>query len=70
MEIVSNEIGIQAQAANRYLQQANSVGLSEAYAAKVRDGTIDIELITDEELNEKISEYKEWYENAPLSGNG
>lgn len=62
MEVVSNEIGIQAQAANRYLQQANSVGLSEAYAAKVRDGTIDIELITDEELNEKISEYKEWYE--------
>ncbi len=54
------EIDLQNQAYNRYIQQANSVGLDAGYAAKVRDGTIDIEKITDEDLNNKISDYKEW----------
>lgn len=57
---VGEEINLQQRAYDRYLQQANSVGLSEDYASKVRDGTIDIETITDEDLNDKISEYKEW----------
>lgn len=54
------EIDLQNQAYNRYIQQANSVGLDAGYAAKVRDGTIDIEKITNEDLNNKISEYKQW----------
>ena len=54
------EIDLQNQAYNRYMQQANSVGLDGGYAAKVRDGTIDIEKITDDDLNNKISEYKQW----------
>lgn len=58
------EIDLQNQAYNRYIQQANSVGLDGGYAAKVRDGTIDIEKITDDDLNKKISEYKQWYEKA------
>ena len=59
-----NEIDLQQRAYDRYMQQANSVGLSEGYASKVRNGTIDIETITDEDLNDKISEYKQWYEKA------
>ena len=58
------EIDLQNQAYNRYIQQANSVGLDGGYAAKVRDGTIDIETITDEDLNKKISEYQNWYNKA------
>lgn len=58
------EIDLQNQAYNRYIQQANSVGLDAGYAAKVRDGTIDIEKIDNEDLNDKISEYKQWYEKA------
>lgn len=58
------EIAIQQQAYDRYLQQANSVGLSEDYAAKVRDGLIDIEEITDETLKNNIDDYQEWYEKA------
>ena len=61
---VGEEINLQQQAYDRYMKQANSVGLSEDYASKVRDGTIDIETITDEDLNDKISDYKEWYEKA------
>ena len=60
----TKEISLQESAYNRYMQEANKVGLSENYASKVRDGTIDIETITDEDLNDKISDYKEWYEKA------
>lgn len=58
------EIDLQNQAYNRYIQQANSVGLDAGYAAKVRDGTIDIEKITDEDLNNKIQDYQNWYNKA------
>lgn len=61
---VGNEIDIQQKAYDRYMQEANSIGLSETYASKVRNGTIDIETITDESLKEKIDDYKNWYEKA------
>ena len=60
----TKEISLQESAYNRYMQEANKVGLSENYASKVRDGTIDIETITDEDLNDKISDYKNWFEKA------
>lgn len=61
---VGNEIELQQQAYDRYMQEASSVGLSESYASKVRNGTLDIETITDEALKEKINDYKTWYEKA------
>ena len=61
---ITKEIDIQSKAYDRYLQEANSVGLSEDYAEKVRNGLIDIETITDEELNKSISQYREYYEKA------
>lgn len=61
---IEDEIELQQKAYDRYIKQANSVGLNEKYAAKVRDGTIDIEEIKDEGLHDKIQEYQEWYEKA------
>lgn len=61
---VSREINLQQQAYSRYLSAANGVGLSSSWAAKVRNGTIDISTIKDEALADKISSYKEWYEKA------
>lgn len=66
---ISDEINIQQQAYERYMQQANSVGLSEDYAAKIRDGLIDIETITDETLAENVKKYQEWYEKAEILRN-
>ena len=57
---VNQEISIQQQAYERYMQQANSVGLSDSYKKLVQEGKIDIEAITDETLNEQIQEYQEW----------
>lgn len=48
------------QAYNRYIQEANSVGLDESWTSKIKDGRIDIETLTDEELKEKIDEYQQW----------
>lgn len=61
---VNNEITIQQQAYDRYIKQANSVGLSSKYKTLVQNGKIDIETITDENLKEKIDEYTTWYEKA------
>lgn len=61
---VNSEISIQQQAYNRYMQEANKVGLDAGYAQKVRDGKIDIETITDDNLKQKIEDYTNWYEKA------
>ena len=61
---VGDEIALQQKAYNRYIKEANSVGLSSSYAKKVRNGTIDIQTIKDEALKEKIDDYRNWYEKA------
>lgn len=61
---VNSEISIQQQAYDRYMQQANSVGLDAGYVQLVRDGKIDIETITDDDLKQKIEDYKNWFEKA------
>ena len=61
---VRDEINIQYQAYDRYIQQAESVDLSDYYKDKVRNGTIDIETINDEGLKDAIDEFQQWYEKA------
>lgn len=62
--MISDEIDLQQKAYTRYMQEANSVGLSADYATKVQNGTIDIEKITDEALHEQIENYQTWFEKA------
>ena len=49
---------------NAYMAKANSVGLNESYASKVRNGSMDIENIEDDDLRTKITDYQKWYEAA------
>lgn len=60
---VQEEITTNQRAADKYLAKANSVGLNETYASKVRNGTLDIETITDEDLKKKIDDYKTYYKD-------
>lgn len=53
-------IDLQSQAYSRYIQEANSVGLSPTYKELVEIGAIDINTISDETLKEKISDYQTW----------
>lgn len=55
-----NEIDLQQRAYDRYMQAANEVGLDEGWAQKVRDGKVDIELVTDENVKDKIDQYQQW----------
>ena len=57
-------INLQAQAYQRYMQEAESIGLSGYYKKLVQNGAIDISTITDETLKDQISEYQTWYEKA------
>ncbi len=61
---VESEMKIQQSGYDRYMKQAKAVGLDEKWAKKVRNGTIDISTIKDEDLADKIKKYQEWYEKA------
>lgn len=57
--ILANE-----QAYSYYLDKANQVGLDAGHVEKVKNGTIEIESIGDEDLKKKVDDYKKWYEAA------
>ena len=59
--VVGTEIKEQQRAYNRYIKQANKVGLDSKLAAKVRKGEIDIQDIKNEDTWKKIEEYRKWW---------
>ena len=60
---ISSELSTQQKAYDRYIKEANSVGLSADLASKVRNGTIDINEY-DGDTAKLISDYQTWYEKA------
>lgn len=60
---VNQELSLQQQAYNRYMQEANSVGLDADLAEKVRIGSIQISEY-DEDTQKLIKSYSDWYEKA------
>lgn len=62
--LVNQQISAEQQAYNKYMQLANSVGLPEGYASLVRNGTIDVSTIQDDDLNDKIEKYQNYYNKA------
>ena len=62
---IGEEITLQQDAAQKYYEEAEKVGLDESYAKKIREGALSIEDFegeNDEKLVEKIEEYQKWYE--------
>lgn len=69
-----SQLSTYGRAYNRYMAEADSVGLDEKYASKVRNGTVDLETIRAEgteedvkkyeELAEKIKKYQDYYDKA------
>lgn len=64
IHLVNQEIALQQQAYEGYMSKANSIGLSDDYKNLVQAGAINIEKITDKELQDKISAYQEYYDKA------
>lgn len=61
---VADKIDYQHQAYDEYMHAAETISLDESYKALVREGKINLETITDKELNEKIKQYKDLYDKA------
>ncbi len=64
IEKINEEISLQQQAYEQYMQKAESVGLSDEYKNLVQNGDINIEEIADEDLKEAIKNYEQWYDKA------
>jgi len=61
---INEEIALQQQAYERYMSKADSIGLSDEYKNLIQNGALNIEEITDKDLQEAIANYTEWYEKA------
>ncbi|MBD5466690.1 MAG: hypothetical protein HDR21_00885 [Lachnospiraceae bacterium] len=61
---ISEEIDLQQQAYANYRNRAEAVGLSDHYKNLIQNGSLGMEDITDEALQNQISEYKKWYDKA------
>lgn len=64
ISMITEKINLQNSAYNRYMQQANSVGLSSDWVEKIKNGSIDISTVTDEDLADKIKEFQDFYDKA------
>ena len=61
---ITEEISLQQQAYEKYMAQANSVGLSSYYKNLVQNGAIQIDTISDDNLKDKIKEFQDFYDKA------
>lgn len=61
---IASEIDILFASYKRYIKQAESLKLDASWVAKIQSGSINIEEVKDEDLWDKIEEYREWYEKA------
>ena len=64
MNMIRTDLTTLQQAYNRYIQEANSVGLSDDWKRRVENGEIDITTLTDENLADQIKKYQEYFEKA------
>lgn len=60
---VQAEIGANQEAAQAYLDKANSIDLSDIYKEKIMNGELTVETINDETLQKNIEDYKSYYES-------
>ena len=61
MSTIRSNLTTLQSAYNRYIKEANSVGLSSSWKKRVQNGAIDITTVTNENLADKISKYQDWW---------
>ena len=61
---IANKIDVENRAYESYMAKANSLGLDETWARKIREGSFEISTVTDEDLADKIKDYQDFYEKA------
>lgn len=61
---MSKQIEALQTQADAYQAEADSLNLSPSYLDKIKNGTLEIETITDEVISNNIKEYQKWYGEA------
>lgn len=61
MSTIRSNLTTLQSAYNRYIQEANSVGLSDSWKKRVQNGAIDITTVNNEDLADQISKYQDWW---------
>lgn len=64
IDLMTEKMSILQQMHDRYMSEADKIGLTQEYIDKIQSGIIDIESISDEVVASQINNYKEWYEKA------
>ena len=64
IDLMIDKMNILQQMHDRYMQQANSLGLAQEYIDKIQNGAIDYQTIDDKKLSEKIKDYQTLYDKA------
>ena len=61
---VSDEIALQQQAYQRYMDLADSVGLDGYYEDLIKNGAMDVVTVDDENLQDQIDKFQDFYDKA------
>lgn len=61
---MSNKLTALQLQADAYQKKADSYDLSPSYIDKIKNGTLEIETITDEVIGNNIKDYQNWYNKA------
>ena len=61
MSTIRSNLTTLQSAYNRYIKEADDVGLSDAWEKKIQNGAIDITTVNNEDLADKISKYQNWW---------
>lgn len=61
---VSDEIALQQQAYQKYMDLADSVGLDGYYEDLIKNGAIDVITVDDENLQDQIDKFQDFYDKA------
>lgn len=61
MSTIRSNLTTLQSAYNRYIKEANSVGLSSSWKKRVQNGAIDITTVNNEDLADQISKYQDWW---------
>lgn len=64
MSKIKTQIDANTKGYEAYLKKANSLGLSSTYINKIKNGSISLQDITNEDLANKIKDFQDLYEKA------
>lgn len=61
---IGEKINAEIESLGVYMNKADSVNLDEYWKSQIRDGSLNIADIQDDDLSQAISDYQSWYEKA------